>query len=265
MTLRIARDATLVVVVGATLGGGCGAHALGDPDDPHPRSATSPVAATTPAAGVPAARGTFTLARSVRGRAIVAHELGDPRGRTRVLVVGDIHGNEPAGITIAHRLDMTTPPAGMDLWVIDDLNPDGVIAGTRQNAHGVDLNRNFPYRWRAAGTPFDQQYPGPRPLSEPESAAAARLILRLKPSVTIWFHQPLGIVDDSSGSHTIESAFSRASGLPLASLTRYPGSAMGWQNHALPSTTAFVVELPPGRLSSAQVARLTRSVLAIQP
>jgi protein MpaA len=72
--------------------------------------------------------------------------------------------------------------------VLDDLNPDGVARHTRQNAHQVDLNRSFPWHWRPLGRPGDQQYPGPRPLSEPESRAAYRLILRLRPIVTVWLH-----------------------------------------------------------------------------
>jgi hypothetical protein len=37
--------------------------------------------------------------------------------------------------------------AGTQLWVIPTVDPDGQRARTRKNAHGVDLNRNFPYRW----------------------------------------------------------------------------------------------------------------------
>jgi protein MpaA len=156
-----------------------------------------------------------------------------------------------------------SPPQGIDLWVLDDLNPDGAAADTRQNAHGVDLNRNFPYGWRPAGQPGDQQYPGQRPLSEPEARIAYRLILRLRPQITIFFHQPLGLVDESGGDSRVERRFAQLSGLPLQRLTRYPGSAVGWQNHRLPISTAFVVELPPGRPTPPNAARLARAVLAL--
>lgn len=56
---------------------------------------------------------------------------------------------------MARRLDASAVPRGIDLWVLDDLNPDGAAADTRQNAHGVDLNRNFPYGWRSIGQPGD--------------------------------------------------------------------------------------------------------------
>ena len=50
------------------------------------------------------------------------------------------------------------------------------------------------------------------------------------------------------------------SGLPLVHLTRYPGSAAGWQDHRLPRTTAFVVELPPGPATGGALQRYVRAV-----
>ena len=193
----------------------------------------------------------------------MAMEQGDPDTPSKVLVVGVIHGNETAGITIARRLGRLALQAEMDRWVIDDLNPDGVAAGTRQNARGVDLNRNFPYGWRRLGRRGEQQFSGAGPLSEPESRIAHALILRLRPVATVWFHQPLGVVDESGGNLALERRFARLVGLPTRRLTRYPGSAAGWQDHRLPHTTAFVVELPPGPLPRQQLARYESGILAL--
>jgi protein MpaA len=200
------------------------------------------------------------LGRSVRGRRIFAVESGDPDAPRRLLVVGVIHGNETAGIAIARKLESSRPPRQSLLWVVRDLNPDGKAADTRQNAHGVDLNRNFRWRWRPLEHRGGLQYSGPRPLSEPESRLARALILRVRPWVTIWFHQPLGFVDRSGGDVRIEQRFARMVGLPLTRLQRYPGSATGWQNHRLPHSTAFVVELPPGKPSRSLVRRSRRAI-----
>jgi protein MpaA len=198
------------------------------------------------------------LGRSLQGRAIKAVEVGDPAGR-RVLVVGSVHGNESAGIAVARRLEQLSP-AGIDLWIVRDLNPDGYAAGTRGNAHGVDLNRNFPYRWRRLGGVYDS---GLRPLSEPEARIAYHLILRLRPAVTIWFHQHLDLVWASGGDPAVEREFARVSGLPYRRLPPLPGSAIDWQNHRLPGTTAFAAELPAGHASARAVARYVAAVLAV--
>jgi murein peptide amidase A len=197
------------------------------------------------------------LGRSVDGRAIAAVETGDFDSPNRTLVVGCIHGNECAGIAILTRLAHTAPPSEADVWIVLDLNPDGASAGTRGNAHGVDLNRNFPWRWTRLGGVY---YSGAAPLSEPETRVAYRLIERVRPSVSIWFHQHLDVVDDSTGSLSIERRFANVAGLRLASLTQEPGSVVTWESHCFPHASPFVVELPAGALTRAAVSRLARAV-----
>jgi protein MpaA len=199
----------------------------------------------------------------VQGRPISVVSVGDPHATLAVLVVGCIHGDEPAGIGVVAALRSVAAPQGVRLWLVADLNPDGVHAGTRQNAHGVDLNRNFPFAWRPLGARGDQQYSGPAPLSEPESRIAHRLIVRVRPRVTIWFHQPLGLVDESGGDVSVERRYARLAHLPLRRLPRYPGSAAGWQDHRLAGTTAFVVELPAGSLSRGRARQLAAAVAAL--
>jgi protein MpaA len=206
---------------------------------PPPPLATS-LRTVAPVVAAPAVR---IIGRSVRGQPLRAYELGEPSSPRRVLIIGVVHGDEAAGLLIAQEL-RTSQPTRTRLVIVPDINPDGVHTRTRQNAHGVDLNRNFPWHWAKGGHPGDQQYPGPSPLSEPESHAIALLILRLRPTVTVWFHQPVGVIDQSGGSVAVERRFAQISGEPLRRLTRYPGSAVSWQNALLPASTAFVVELP---------------------
>jgi protein MpaA len=214
---------------------------------------------TAAASTAPRVDRTIRLGTSVQGRAITAFELGDPQG-PKVLVVGCIHGNETAGIAVADWLLHVRPPAGIDLWVVPDVNPDGVHAHTRGNAHGVDLNRNFPWQWRPLTGLF---YSGRHALSEPETRLAAALIVRLRPRITVWFHQPLDVVDESGGSTSKERSFAYLARLPLRRLTRFPGSATSWENALLPESSAFVVELPAGRPTPAAVARYGRATLTV--
>jgi protein MpaA len=229
----------------------CGAHAARLVQG---ASAPAQVPATAPAV--------MAVGRSVRGRSIVARVVGDPAATRRVLVVGCIHGDERAGIAITRSLRDVTPVAGVALWLVDAFNPDGCAAHTRQNANGVDLNRNAPHGWRRLSGIF---YSGRAPLSEPESRAIHRLVVRLRPAVTIWYHEHAALVDASGGDRAIERRYARAVGLPFRRYVRPPGSITSWQDAAFPGATAFVVELPAGRLSVGAVARHVRAVLALAP
>ena len=205
----------------------------------------------------PASAGRVVLGRSWQSRPISTIEVGNPAG-TRVLVIGCVHGNETGGIAVARALERLAP-RDLDLWVVPDLNPDGVAAGTRQNAHGVDLNRNFPWRWRPMGGVYES---GPRPLSEPEARIAHEMILRLRPHLSVWFHQHLDMVWAAGGDRRVEKLFARVSGLPYHPMPQLAGSAISWQNHTLAGTTAFAAELPAGEPGPVQVARYVRAVLA---
>lgn len=209
------------------------------------------------AAGSPPVHRTHLLGRSWQGRPIRAVEVGDPNG-IRVVVVGCIHGNETAGMAVIRALERSSP-RGLDLWLVPTLNPDGVALGTRWNAHGVDLNRNFPIHWRPRSGVYAS---GPHALSERESRIAYRLIRRLRPHVTIWFHQHMDLVWASGGRRRIERAFSRVSGLPYHPLPQLGGSAVTWQNNALKGTTAFAAELPAGQPDAASLRRYVAAVLA---
>jgi N-acetylmuramoyl-L-alanine amidase len=214
------------------------------------------------AAPAPAAA-SQTIGHSVEGRPIQAVRVGSASAAVKVLVFGLVHGDEPGGSEVVARLRHSHPPRGVALYLVPDLNPDGTHAGRRQNAHGVDLNRNFPYRWQAA--PRGENYPGPSALSEPESQAAAALIRRIKPRVTVWYHQALRIVvkGQAGGDPALERLYSRRSGLARRGLSNYHGTAISWQNHTFRGDSAFVVELPGGRLGTKLAGRNAAALMAV--
>jgi len=206
-------------------------------------------------AGAPPAPATEVIGQSVQGRPITVVRVGDPSATHKILVVGAIHGNEPAGIGIVDALLHATPAPGTELLLVRDLNPDGVAHHVRTNAHGVDLNRNSSARWAGAGA---------RPWSEPETRAIRALILRERPTYTIYYHQPFGLVDVPEGGHPQAAReYAELTGLPLKRLSRRPGSISRWQNVRIRAGSAFVVELAPGPLPAARRLRHVAAVLAL--
>jgi len=201
------------------------------------------------------------IGRSVQGRPIIVHRVGDPVARMRVLVVGCIHGNECAAFPVIARLIRQRPPAGVQLWAVPSVNPDGRRAGTRGNTHGVDLNRNFPFNWRAIAR-SSRYYAGPRPLSEPESRAVASLILATRPDLSIWYHQPERNVRDPDASPQARR-YARLVGLPFRRLSAPPGTVAEWTEARIPGAEAFVVELSAGPLAPGAVARHVAAARAV--
>ena len=202
------------------------------------------------------------IGRSVDGRAIRMVRIGRAGAPVKVLVVGCIHGTERAGLAVTRALRRApAPPAGVQVLVVDAINPDGCARGTRGNAHGVDLNRNFPWGWRAQSGIYAS---GPRSGSEPETRAAMAIILRERPRATIWFHQHMDLIDATRGSDPrVIKTYASVSRMRARRLAPLPATATRWQNHRLTATSSFVVELPAGALPAAAVRRHVRAIAAV--
>lgn len=240
---------------------GCGCASSATPSSGPTSSSRHSLPARPP--GTPPTHGPArrqSLGRSEGGRRIVAVRAGDPHGAP-VLVVGCIHGNEDAGIAIARALERRR--AGADLWIVADLNPDGHARGTRQNSRGVDLNANWSSQWSGGGRPSDTYYPGTRPFSERETQIARKLILRIRPRITIWFHQHMNLVWAWGPSSTAGRIYAQTAGMRFFHRPWLNGTSANWQNHHMPDSAAITVELPAGSLSPQQVRRHVRAVLTL--
>ena len=201
------------------------------------------------------------LGHSTRGRTIRATAYGNGRATRRMLVVGCIHGTECAGTGVVRQLLAGCPPAHVDVWTIRNLNPDGHALGVRVNGRGVDLNRNFPAGWRPGGRAWDPEYPGPRPFSEPETRIVRRLVLRLRPQITVWFHQQADPLVRAWGrSIPVARSYALWSGLRFARMPWLSGTAPHWQNELRGGGSSFVVELPQRSLSHAERVRLAAAL-----
>ncbi len=156
----------------------------------------------------------------------------EPLGR--VLLIGGIHGDEYSSVSIVFRWMSVLQKyhSGLFEWrIVPLLNPDGLLrqGSQRMNAHGVDLNRNFPSpNWeeesedywvrRTARNP--RRYPGPQALSEPETHWLAAQIEAFSPDVIVSVHAPHSIVDYDGPAAAPEKLGS----LYLKLLGTYPGS-----------------------------------------
>ena len=127
------------------------------------------------------------------------------------LLVAAHHGEEAETGLLARRL-LERVPGDETRWaVVQVANPDGLLNGTRQNAAGVDLNRNFPCAsWRPdpsftfpPGIDPDlrelpnrtsRSSPGPEPASEPETRALIALVHELKPRLVLDLHAPIELI-----------------------------------------------------------------------
>jgi protein MpaA len=193
----------------------------------------------------------LVIGHSVKGRPITAWHLGETN-KPKVVLIAAMHGNEPAPTAILRTLRDGRSVHGIDLWVVPAYNPDGLAAGTRRNADGVDLNRNYPYDWKPLGGSY---YSGPKPASEPETRAMMRFLRLVQPDWILSFHQPLHGVDVDVERPAFARRVARLLGLPTTTLDCggvCHGTMTGWYNHHFPGF-ALTVEYgarPPHRLMS---------------
>ena len=100
-------------------------------------------------------------------------------------------------------------------------------------------------------------------MSEPETRAARAVILRIRPRVTVWYHQHLDEVWAYGRSTAAGRRYARLSGLRLAHRPWLAGCATNWQNHLAGGEASITVELPAGRLDAAAIRRHVRAVLGL--
>jgi predicted deacylase len=209
-------------------------------------------AASTTSRTRPAVIGRAVIGHSVQGRPIVAWHLGE-KGKRRVVLISLMHGNEPAPRRILADLRDGAPVHDVNLWVVPVYNPDGLAHHTRKNAHGVDPNRNYPYKWKRLTGNYDS---GPTPSSEPETRAMMRFLAKVKPSYVLSFHQPLHGVDITERP-SFSRRVARALDLPTTRLdcgSSCHGTMTMWFNHTQPGfalTVEYGGSPPAAKLRSA--------------
>lgn len=195
---------------------------------------------------------------SVNGRPLMYKEYvpgAKQQKAFKVLLMGGIHGDEYSSISIVFKwLQLFSPNSleGEFHWRFAPVvNPDGLLDGNqakRQNANGVDLNRNFPSEdWNATAVAYWQEstggnprrFPGKKAASEPEVQWVVQQMVDFKPDVIVSVHAPYHLLDFDGPA----KAPSKIGELYLHQLGVYPGSLGNYAglNKSIPVVT---LELP---------------------
>ena len=207
------------------------------------------------------------VGKSVRGRSIVASVFGS--GKKRVMVLGGIHGDEPTTAVLAKALAATLArdpiSSGPTVIILSEVNPDGLADGTRINASGVDINRNFPSSSWRSDYPDANHYPGSEPATEPETRAVIDLIKRFPPDILITLHAALGCMNwDGPGADTA-AMMAGINEYPLCQSLGYetPGSlgTLAGIDMKIPTVTIELRAVPAGDLVRENLPAL-RAVLS---
>jgi hypothetical protein len=198
-----------------------------------------------------------TQGKSVQGRVLFSRDISAASPQLRILVIGGIHGDEKSsGSLVLHWIEHASETPSNALWrFIPVLNPDGLVAkpARRMNANGVDLNRNFPtpqwakeakFYWETRTRRDPRRWPGPKPLSEPESRFLHSEMDTFKPDLIVSIHAPYGLLDydgPSAPPPKLGRLFLDQVGIFPGSLGNYAGV-----NRGVPVVT---IELPNALLT----------------
>lgn len=205
---------------------------------------------------------------SVEGRSIDVHVFGS--GPRSVLLMAGVHGDEESGVEVVRlildRLSRTPESSldGVRVVLMPLANPDGHAAGTRQNARGIDLNRNFPESDFGTGEKSGQYYGGESAASEPETRAIMDVVTFHAPELIISLHAPLACVNYNGPSLEIAERIGQATGLPVVGDIGYPcpgsmGNHFG-RDRQIPLIT---LELPKDGFDPAHYAAVLLEVIGL--
>ncbi|MCR5261452.1 MAG: murein peptide amidase A [Candidatus Gastranaerophilales bacterium] len=169
---------------------------------------------------------TLEKIQSKNGKDIELLEISPEKDGKNVLIIGVFHGDEPQGEVLIRKFleERKTLPKNR-LLIIPCLNPDGKELNTRQNANGIDLNRNFPTKNHII-TDDEHYFGGKTPASEVETRFMIKIIEEYKPDFILSLHAPYRVVNYDGDAKQQAEEISKLTGYPVEEDIGYatPGS-----------------------------------------
>lgn len=206
--------------------------------------------------------------RSVESRPIEVHVYG--KGPRTAMVMAGVHGDEQNGVEVVRILQTALAQlpesalAGTRVVVMPVANPDGYAANTRQNANGIDLNRNFPDKSFGSGAQSGEYFGGAAAASEPETRAIMDVICGHEPYLVVSLHEALACVNYNGPSLEVAQRMSDALGLPVTSDIGYPcpGSMGNYYGFDL-NLPLITLELPKEEVDAALYSGVLMDVMGV--
>lgn len=166
----------------------------------------------------------FIFGYSAQGLPIPAYKFGT--SGAHILILGGVHGDEVEGVKAAYGLFdkfvESNFPYNLQITLVPAMNLDGVLAKTRGNSRGVDLNRNLPTSDWSPEAMTPRYYPGPHPCSEPENVALTSFLEKNRPHLILSLHSWKPLINVNGACRPEAELLSQLTGYEITEDIGYP-------------------------------------------
>lgn len=163
------------------------------------------------------------FAQSALGLPVIAYEFKN--SGPEVLILGGVHGDEIEGVIAAQKIlsiCSASFPYALNLTVVPQFNPDGVLNKTRGNGNGVDLNRNLATKDWSPEAKTPRYQPGPFAMSETENQGLVRYIEDKKPIFIYSLHSWHPVLNLNGDCQKVAEVLQKHTGYKIDDDIGYP-------------------------------------------
>ena len=200
---------------------------------------------------------------SVEHRPIDVYAFGS--GPKTTLIMAGVHGDEQTGVDVVRSIHASLSGFQIDghrIVLMPCANPDGYAANTRQNANGVDINRNFPDKTYGSAEKSGKYCSGESAASEPETKAIMSIVSKFRPRLIVSLHEPLACVNYNGSCVRIARRISNMTGLSAVGDIGYPcPGSMGNYYGVDKRLPVITLELPEESVDVTGYANILMNVL----